>query len=287
MNHSKFSKKLVVKSTVKYIQNKYAIYGKIGEGGFGKVFKSTKISNGKSVALKFVAKDKISEYCLHEETQQKIPMEAVLLAECQGIPGVIKLLEIVELEEFQVWCFVMERNPNFIDLFDYINRCSQISEETAVFILTQLIHTLIGCHKAGVAHRDIKDENILIDVDTKEIKLIDFGSGHYYHDGEYFDFNGTSIYSPPEWIKDKHYFVKELESWSIGALLYNMITGDGPFKNENEILLAPISIDSASAECRDLILSCLCRDRENRMDLDKILCHKLFQKYHMSIGIDA
>jgi len=87
----------------------------------------------------------------------------------------------------------MERNPDSVDLFDFISYYVQIPEEMAVFILNQLLHTIIGCHKAGVAHRDIKDENILIDVNTKEIKLIDFGSGHYIHDGEYFDFNGKFL----------------------------------------------------------------------------------------------
>ena len=98
--------------------------------------------------------------------------------------------------------------------------------------------------------------------------------------------SGTSIYSPPEWIESKHYLVKQLESWEIGSLLFNMITGDIPFKTHNDIIKAPILMDSASVECQDLILSCLCRNREKRLELDKILSHKLFQKYHMSIGIE-
>ena len=116
-----------------------------------------------------------------------------MLAQCQGIPGVIKLVEVVELDEYNAWCIIMERNPNSIDLFDFITQNTKVPEDTAVFILSQLTHTVIGCHKAGVVHRDIKDENILIDLNTKEIKLIDFGSGHYYHEGEYFDFNGIIL----------------------------------------------------------------------------------------------
>ena len=65
------------------------------------------------------------------------------------------------------------------------------------------METIRECHKRGVFHSDIKDENILIDKDSGRIRLIDFGSGKFLHDGIYFEFEGTRIYSPPEWISSR------------------------------------------------------------------------------------
>ena len=84
----------------------------------------------------------------------------------------------------------MEKIPACKDLFDYISEKKQLSEDEARRFFLQLLHTIQECHYAGVLHRDLKDENILVNQLTGDIKVIDFGSGAFLQEEEYTDFDG-------------------------------------------------------------------------------------------------
>ena len=85
-------------------------------------------------------------------------------------------------------------SSNVQDLFDFISDNGPLREELARKIFVQLVKTVQQITQAGVIHRDIKDENILIDTQTHQIKLIDFGSGARLHDEVYTDFDGKLIF---------------------------------------------------------------------------------------------
>ena len=123
-------------------------------------------------------------------------MELRLLHSVQGLEGVVTLIEYFEREDSFI--FVLEHPSNTKDMFDYITEKGFIAEKVARYFFKQVVETVLACHEAGVLHRDIKDENILVDLKTGKLKLIDFGSGAFVKEGHYSEFEGTRVYSPPE-----------------------------------------------------------------------------------------
>ena len=119
--------------------------------------------------------------------QQVVPKEIALLHSLSH-KYVIKLLDYFEdTEQFYI---IMERPTKYIDLFDYISQKKVMSERSARFIFRQVLEAVQYCLSMGVMHRDMKDENILIDLQTNQIKLIDFGSGTFVKDGIYTEYEG-------------------------------------------------------------------------------------------------
>ncbi|KAF9921969.1 hypothetical protein BGZ65_009938, partial [Modicella reniformis] len=114
------------------------------------------------------------------------------------------------------------------DLFECIEHHSKFSESQARMIFKQIVECVEYLNSRGICHRDIKDENIVIDNDFK-VKLIDFGSAVIIPrpQGKLFDrFYGTINYASPEILKGEMYSAEAAEIWSLGILLYTILYGE-------------------------------------------------------------
>ena len=139
---------------------------------------------------------------------------------------VIQPLQWLEFTGYYV--IVMERPLGWEDLFEVSRKHGALSERLSLTILTQAVHCARDLFNAGICHRDIKDENILVDLDTARMKLIDFGSATDIKPS-YTDARGTPEYWPPEFYLERRQHAEELTVWSLGCVYYIMLTGGWKF----------------------------------------------------------
>lgn len=117
-----------------------------------------------------------------------VPDEVHLLHRVDHVPGVLRLVDYFRRSDGYV--LVLERPERSEDLFDYITRRGALDDAEARPVFRRIVETLCLVRDAGVVHRDVKDENVIIDLDSGDVSLIDFGSGAQLHDGVYRDFDG-------------------------------------------------------------------------------------------------
>jgi len=122
-----------------------------------------------------------------------VPLEVALLLKVDHISSVVSLLDYYDRSDSFV--LVLERPDHSVDLFDYITERGPLSESTARDFLRQVVDMALNVHDCGVVHRDLKDENLLVELDNSRLRLIDFGSAAFYKDEVYTEFEGKHLQS--------------------------------------------------------------------------------------------
>ncbi|ONI26671.1 hypothetical protein PRUPE_1G038800 [Prunus persica] len=257
------------------LQRDYQLCEELGRGRFGVVFKAQR--NGDVFAVKSIDKriadsgDSLDAQCLLTE-----PKILKLLA---SHPNVINLHDLYEDDDHLHMVLDLCDAP---DLYRRVT-LGVFSEPEAASVMTQLMLAVAHCHRLGVAHRDIKPDNILFD-GRDRLRLADFGSAETFGDGETMSgLVGTPYYVAPELVAGREYGEK-VDVWSSGVVLYIMLAGFPPFYGETaeEIFEAvlranlrfPVRVfNGVSASVKDLLRRMLCKDVSRRFSAEQVLRH--------------
>jgi len=249
----------------------YKIGRIIGRGAFGKVNLALHILSGYLVAMKSFNKNKL------QIPLYKIKNEIKIMQKLRYNKNIVKLLEFFENEKYY---FIIMENVIGGNLFTSINKMGYLPESLSKKIFKQLIETIKYIHSKGIVHRDIKPDNILLNLNN-EIKLCDFGVSKEIKKGILIkDICGTPAFIAPEILLNKPYNPYMTDIWSCGIVLYLMSTGIFPFNGYNEhqlnknILSGKFNkMNNVSNELIDLINKILELNPNKRISIDEILKH--------------
>ncbi|XP_067305663.1 serine/threonine-protein kinase pim-1-like [Pseudorasbora parva] len=258
---------------------RYEVGIALGEGGFGKVYAATRLKDGLQVAVKFASKTDI-KYARVCGYSSAIPLEVALQMFANrglSVPQIIKLLDWQDEDDRYV--MVLERPMPCQTMDDFLVSYTGSNYEDLVrIIMLQTTFAAQTCCLRGVLHRDIKLENLLINPDTFEVKLIDFGCGEFLNSAGYTSFSGTKEYCPPEYWTNRHYHGKPATVWSLGVLMFLMLCRHFPRRRDLEKIKHNIwTKNGLSQECCDLICCCLQVDPKKRIELEKVCLHNWFK----------
>ncbi|XP_061596647.1 MAP/microtubule affinity-regulating kinase 4 isoform X1 [Cololabis saira] len=202
----------------------YRLLKTIGKGNFAKVKLARHILTGKEVAIKIIDKTQLNPTSL-----QKLFREVRIM---KGLnhPNIVQLFEVIETDK--TLYLVMEYASGG-EVFDYLVSHGRMKEVEARAKFRQIVSAVHYCHTKNIVHRDLKAENLLLDADA-HIKIADFGFSNEFTLGNKLDtFCGSPPYAAPELFQGKKYDGPEVDVWSLGVILYTLVSGSLPFDGQN------------------------------------------------------
>ncbi|XP_047676256.1 MAP/microtubule affinity-regulating kinase 4 isoform X2 [Tachysurus fulvidraco] len=258
----------------------YRLLKTIGKGNFAKVKLARHILTGREVAIKIIDKTQLNPSSL-----QKLFRE-VRIMKSLNHPNIVQLFEVIETEKT---LYLIMEYASGGEVFDYLVAHGRMKEKEARGKFRQIVSAVHYCHKKKIVHRDLKAENLLLDADSN-IKIADFGFSNEFTLGSKLDtFCGSPPYAAPELFQGKKYDGPEVDIWSLGVILYTLVSGSLPFDGQNlkelreRVLSGKYRVPFyMSTDCESILRKFLVLNPSKRCTLEQIMKDKW-----MNVGYEA
>jgi MAP/microtubule affinity-regulating kinase len=246
------------------LRAQYMVLGRLGQGRYGQVRLAYHRLTGTEVAVK----------CLKKTVHKALEVD---LMRALQHPHVMRLFQVIEAEQH---VFLVMEHAGRGQLWHHVLQHGRLREGEARRLFWQMACALHYCHAKGIAHRDLKPDNILLD-ELGNVKVADFGMGTWFMPGQKLHFTcGALAFRAPEVYLGHTYEGPKVDVWSLGVILYFMVTGKLPFKGNSYQELKPRVLKGRyvlpyhiSALGRSLINCLLTPDPAQRPTLKEVLLH--------------
>ncbi|MBA0860365.1 hypothetical protein Goshw_016888 [Gossypium schwendimanii] len=268
----------------------YILGPRIGSGSFAVVWRSRHRQNGLEVAVK-----EIDKKLLSSKVSESLLKEISILSTINH-PNIIQLFEAIETEDR---IFLVLEYCDGGDLAAYIQRYGKVSEEVARHLMRQLAAGLQVLQEKHLIHRDLKPQNLLLTKgSTPQLKIGDFGFARSLTPENLADtLCGSPLYMAPEIIQNKKYDAKA-DLWSVGAILFQLVTGKPPFDGNNQLQLFQNilrstelqfpegALEKLHPDCVNLCRSLLRHDPVERLTFREFFDHKFLGERSKKVGLE-
>ncbi|XP_032958245.1 serine/threonine-protein kinase MARK2-like, partial [Rhinolophus ferrumequinum] len=200
----------------------YELLDTIGEGRHGKVKLGRHILTGTQVAIKIIQRQGV-----HTDPRGGLREVRCML----GLrhPNIVQLFEVIDTDKS---AFLIMEHASRGNLGRYLEIHGRMEESAARRTFRQLVSAVHYCHGKGIIHRDVKPQNVLLDRNL-DARLADFSLSTPFNGSKLSTFCGTPLYTAPELFQGEEYDGPPVDIWSLGVVLYHMVTGTTPFKGKD------------------------------------------------------
>lgn len=229
----------------KRLDGRYEIQEIIGVGGMAVVYKAYDNIDDRVVAVKILKE----EFLANEEFRRRFKNESKAIAVLSH-PNIVKVYDVSYGDRIQ---YIVMECVDGITLKEYIQQQGVINYKEAVFFVTQILRALQHAHDKGIVHRDIKPQNIML-LENGAIKVTDFGIARFSR-SETRTMTDSTIgsvhYISPEQARGDITDDKA-DIYSVGVMLYEMLTGKLPFESDNTVSVAIMQLQQDPVKPRDI-----------------------------------